>query len=455
MQKSSKIILRGASALAIGAFLSKVIGAIYRIPLTNLLGAEGIGLYQTVFPVYVILLDLSSAGIPSSLSKLVAQNELKGDKGESKIILFESIKLFSFIGLIGSFLMIIASGFLSKLQGNKDANLSYIFLAPSILLVCIISCFRGYFQGKKSMRQTAVSQVLEQVVKLAFGLFIVRLFLPDIKRATAGAIFAVTLSETVALLYLIFCYKREKNLNFNEKLLNNKNDRIKLRILKLTVPVSISVLALPLSGFIDTFLVVNILSKYLANATSLYGLYSGTALTIIHLPTSLLYGLSQVIIPILSGAKNEGEKKDKIKTTILATLLLSTLFSIVVFVSSPLAVNILFGRLNVEEKSIVIKLIRIMSVNVIFHSLLQTANGILIGKGKALKPLIGSLLGVVIKTVLSVILLFNPKFNIYGVAISSIACYFVACLVNLILSLDIKVKHAVKEDRYRRIYRRE
>jgi stage V sporulation protein B len=214
-------------------------------------------------------------------------------------------------------------------------------------------------------------------------------------------------------------------------------------------------LALPLSGFIDTFLVVNILSDYLDNATSLYGLYSGTALTIIHLPTSLLYGLSQVIIPLLSGSKNEGEKRDKINVTILATLVLSVVFSAVIFAGSPLIVNVLFSGLKVEEKEIGIKLIKIMSVNVIFHSLLQTANGILIAKGKTLKSLIGSLFGVVVKTVLSVILLYNPKFNIYGVAISSIACYFVACLVNLILSLDIKVKHAVKEDRYRRIYRRE
>lgn len=455
MEKSSSFIFKGASVLALGAFLSKVIGAIYRIPLTNLLGADGIGLYQTVFPLYVILLDISSAGVPSALSQIISKYRGKEEFSSVKKVFSESVKLFFIIGLFGTLLMIIFSRFLSNLQGNKDAYLSYIFLAPSILLVSLISCFRGYFQGKKSMRQTAVSQVIEQVIKLTFGLILVRAFLPDVKRATAGAVFAVTLSEIFALSYLYFSYKKEDKKMPKGVLESLENDRIKLRILRLTVPVTLTVMALPLSGLIDSFLVINILSRYTEKATSLYGLYSGSALTIIHLPTSLLYGLSQVVIPLLSGSKNQEEKNEKIRLTLLVTTVLSTVFAIGIFFISPFAVKVLFNKLSAEEKQITVRLIKIMSVNVIFHSILQTANGILIGKSKTLKSLFGTMSGVVVKTILSIILLFNPTFNIYGVAISSIACYFTAGLINLMLSLDTKVQDAVKKDRYRRNYRRE
>ncbi len=441
MEKASKFLFKGAFVLAIGAFLSKLIGAIYRIPLTNLLGSDGIGIYQMVFPVYVLLLDLSSGGVPSAISKMVA-----GKNGEAKTVLIESLKLFSLIGLIGMLLMLTLSRLLSLAQGNGSATFAYITLSPSVLLVCLISCFRGYFQGNKNMTKTAVSQVIEQIIKLVLGILLIKRFVFNTALSVALATLAVTVSELLALIYLFISYKKTEEGSIK----NTSKKGLKKEIFKLSVPITLTVIALPLSHLIDSFLVVNILSKYTINATSFYGLYSGSAVTIIHLPTSLLYGLSQSVIPLISESKSNCENDDRGMVAIKLTLILSIILSIIIFAFSPLAVKILFNRLSLEEKNITIKLIKIMSINVVFISLLQTLNGILIGRGEGLKTLTGTLTGVVIKTVLSIILLNNPKFNIYGVAVSSIACYFTACLINLLRIRNAKVKNAVKKDSYRK-----
>lgn len=455
MEKTSKTLIKGAGVLAIGAFLSKLIGAFYRIPLTNLLGSKGIGLYQTVFPVYVILLDLSSAGVPSAISKMISSRRGQGESWVGEKIFLDSIKLFFIIGLSGSLLMAISSRFISMLQGNKEAYLSYLFLSPSVLLVSLISCFRGYFQGNKSMKETAISQVVEQLIKLVFGLVLARLLLPNLKRATAGAVFAVTISELFSLLYLFLAYRKRAKKRGTGDLLAFEIAKVNQKILKHSIPITLTVIALPLSQFLDSFLVVNILSKYTEKATSLYGLYSGSAITLIHLPTSVLYGISQVVIPMLSESVDENEKKGKVMTAIFVTLIFSIIFAMGLYFLSPIAVKLLFGKLDQTEKTITVRLVKIMSINVIFHSVLQTANGVLIANGKTLKSLYGMLIGVIVKTILEVFLLFNPVYNIYGVAVSSIACYFVACLINLLISLDVKVRNAVKKDNFRRNYHRE
>ncbi len=443
-----KKLLFGACSLSLGAFISKILGAIYRIPLTNMLGGGGLGLYQMIFPVYSIILDFAGAGAPNAISRLIAKNgDLDREKNAVKI-LNVSVKLFSVLGLIGSLFLMAFSYLISKVQGNVNATLGYIFISPAIFLVAIIACYRGYFQGLMKMKPTAFSQVIEQVVKLILGLVLVGLFLPNVNLAVGGATLAVTVSELVALIYLLILYKRRKvkeKLNFILDKTPFKIDAINL--IKSVLPITLIGIALPLSQFIDSFLIVNILSRYTERATSLYGLYSGAAHTVVSLPVSLLYGLGTASIPSISSVDWESEGKKKAFSVLGINMLFAIPISITLFLSSNVIVNILFKSLSVAERETVSSLIKIMSANVVLLSFTQTSNAVLIGKGKLYAPLCSLSIGVIIKSVLEIILLNNPNINIYACVIGSIACYFVVSLINLNLingvgkkSESIKIK---------------
>jgi O-antigen/teichoic acid export membrane protein len=186
--------------------VAKLIGAFYRIPLTNLIGGEGIGLYQLVYPLYCILLTVSATGIPSSIATLTARERAEN---KSALPLFKTcMKLFLAVGAVSTALMLALAPMLSSLQGERRLVGGYFALAPSVLIVSAISVFRGYFQGQNQMTPTAVSEVIEQAVKVGVGLLTAYLFRSDVYRAVTALLFSVTVSECVALVYLIIRFRR-------------------------------------------------------------------------------------------------------------------------------------------------------------------------------------------------------------------------------------------------------
>ena len=264
--KRKNKIFSSAIILGAGTFFAKLIGAIFRIPLTALIGAEGIGIYQLVFPLYTVLLDFSGAGAPTALARIISSKKEENRNDIAKRYLKTSIKSLSVIGLIFSFLMAILSFPIAKLQGNSNAFLSYITLAPAVLFVCLISSYRGYFQGLMQMHPTAISQILEQIVKLVFGLFFAKLLLPNIKLAVAGTLFAVTLSEIITFIFLYFLYRKSVkkdrlkiDFNINIDKVNVKNNKIRTKeFFKVLIPISIIGICLPFSQLVDSFITVNI-----------------------------------------------------------------------------------------------------------------------------------------------------------------------------------------------------
>lgn len=441
-----KKIISGALTLGAGAMLAKVLGAIYRIPLTNLLGSYGLGLYQTVFPVYTVLLDFSGAGVPSAVSKIISSESGENIEKTAYDYLRCSLRLLFFLGVISTAIMAVFSPLISRLQGNDSATLAYVFLSPAIFFVSIISCFRGYFQGLMNMTPTAVSQVVEQVIKLVFGLIAVKLLMPNVTLAVAGATFAITLSEIAGALYLYIEYRRRKKIhglrfNFDK---SKFIPRAK-KVIKTTVPITLIGIMLPLSHVADSFIIVNVLKTYRADATSLFGLLSGAANTVINLPVALCYGIATVAIPAVSSAKDKSDKKRNAVRTILLTIAVSLPLALSCFTFAPFIIRVLFRSLSLAERQTAVGLLRALSPSIVFLSLLQTENAVLIGKGKLYLPIISLSVGVAIKITLSLILLKNPLLNIYGGAIAVNACYFTVCLINLIITFTTKkVKDADK-----------
>ncbi len=425
-------LFSGALWLGIGTFVAKFLGAVYRIPLTNKLGGLGLGLYQMVFPIYALLLDFSGAGLPSALSRIIAMQQDKDTT--SKRLLISSIKLFLTLGVLASVFMAIFSSSIARLQGNESAKTAYLFLAPAIMFVSVISCFRGYFQAYLDMRPTAISQIVEQLVKLIFGLIFINAFMPNIPLSVAGATLAITISEFVALIYLYLKYKsfsvRKPGQKGVEKASFIKDAKT---IIKTTVPITLVGIMLPLSHVIDSFLIINILKGYSNNATALYGLLSGGVMTIINLPVSVCYGISSVAIPSVSACKSQKEIDSRTKKVIALTVIVALPCTIFLCVFAPFTINLLFHNLPSAQKGTAINLLILCSPCVLLLSLIQSTNAILIGTGKLYTPIKTLGLGIIIKTILNLLLLTNKKLNIYGSAVALIACYFSVCLINLIL----------------------
>ena len=190
---------------------------------------------------------------------------------------------------------------------------------------------------------------------------------------------------------------------------------------------------LPLSAVIDSFLIINMLKNYLANATTLYGLLSGVVMTVINLPVSICYGISTVAVPSISALKTQREKDVRAKKVILLTVLFALPCVIFLVIFAPFTIRLLFSNLPNVQKDIATRLLIICSPCVLLLSLVQSSNAILIGNGKLYTPVKTLAVGIIIKTILNLILLSIKKINIYGSALAIIACYFSVCLINLLL----------------------
>lgn len=489
MKNDKNILLKNAVTVSMGGFIAKVLGAVYRIPLTNILGSDGIGLYQMVFPLYCVLLTISSTGLPSSISKIISE----GNSAEA--VLNKSKKFFGLIGFSGTLFMCLFSVFIARLQGNVNAWSGYVALAPAVFFVSLISCLRGYFQGNENMRPAAISQIVEQSVKLVSGLVFSLLFKENALLSVTMSVAAVSVSEAVAFIYLAIeknkfvAYNSSKNkfiahdsgknklsapaenngfaenvyttnenlvsraTEINEEVttddkviadegaIDNKTVSIKKenaisikRLIAVVFPVTLTSILIPLSRVIDSFLCINMISAYSNQATKLYGLYSGGVESIIGVPVSICYGIPVALIPIMSSAFKKGDTKrsEKIaKSAILYTFVLSCGFAIGIAVFSSTAVKILYFALDLQSKNTLARLLKISSLSIVFLSCVQTFNAIKISENKLYLPSIFLFVGIAVKTVALLVLLPNPEINIFAVAISDILCYFVACFCNL------------------------
>lgn len=437
MKKQS--LISGAVTIAVGGFVAKLIGAIYRIPLTNLIGGKGIGLYQMAYPFYCLLLTVSATGIPSSIATLVASERSKGEN--ARRVLPTAITLFLIVGGLGTALMIALAPVLAKAQGESGLIYGYIALAPSVFLVSAISVFRGWFQGLKDMRPTAVSEITEQVVKVGVGLLVAYLYRANLMKAVTGLLFAVSVSELVALIVTVIFYKRVPATD----LLQKDRGRVAVKeILSLSVFVTLSSALLPLSNLIESVLLVRLMNGYTDQAVTLYGLFSGGAVTVIGLPVSVCYGLAAASVPAVSEADEQSAGR-KVYKSLLITLLVALPCAVGLYFFAPSLVSVVYRSLTGWEKQTLVDLVKRLSVSAVTLSLLQTASACLTARGKPKLSVVAIGVGVAVKIAMDFWLVAKPNLSITGAVIATNACYFVAFLLDFIFHLRLNRRKKASE----------
>lgn len=434
--KKENKFAKGAIILLLSALVCKVIGALYRIPLSNILGAEGIGLYQLIFPVYSLFLIFSSGGIPVALSKLVASCRAKGEEKRAKRFLFQSIILLFSISVVFALMFIFLGKQIASFQGNVQARLGYVAVGIAIVFASVLTGLRGYFQGYQNMTPTAISQIIEQFLKLILGLIFAFLLMPKgTTYGVFGAIMGVAVSELVAFVYLVlsFIFKRKKTDVLSIETSTKFSEDFKT-LLKLAFPITLSSSIFPLILAVDSFLIVNLLlsnGMTSLESTQVFGVYSGMVNSLVNFPTVVSMALAVSLIPEIAYAEERGEKAN-----------LGAIFKIIFFISIPCVfIYFAFSReiiavlypnaTNPALLNLGSSLLRIMAINIFYISLLQLSTSILQAKNKSLTSLMNLTVAGVTKVLLTVVFVSSPL-GIYGAGVASIMCYAIACGLNVV-----------------------
>lgn len=477
---------KSALIIAAGGILCKIIGAIYRIPLTNALGSEGIGLYQLVYSVYALFVVIVTGGITQAISRLVAE-------GDTKCV--KNAFWFCFaLSLLMTVVLVLLNKTFAYMQGSKLLGMCYFIIAPSVFFVGISSVFKGYFYGKMKMGPPTVCSLIEQTVKLVLGLTLAfALIERGIDYALYGALLAVTASEILSFVYVAIAYlvtkgKEKKDFKANSIKEGNscRKDKIKradsqnkqakravsaavssgvaltdaglnsqseavyasgvetddktanpLGFLKIAFPFALIALLLPLSGFSDSFMIVA-----LTGSKSLYGVYSGSVTTLINMPIMILLSLAVAVVPSVSKERAQRDVNGillKTRLSIKLCLLIGVPAALLMLIFSQEILKIIFPVLTVSELEAGANLLRIMSLSVVFSSMAQIAGSILGALDKTRVYVLAMICGIAVKTALLLIL--SRYISILAAGVASVSLSLVTLVINLIyltryLSLD-------------------
>ncbi len=437
----AKSFVKGALILTICGLIGKVIGAFYRIPFALIVGAEGVGLYQMVYPLYTLMLTLATGGLPTSISKILSEQWASGEYSLAKRTFKFCMLLLVTFSILGSLLIVAFSYPVAKLQGNISAFGCYLAISPAVVFVGIISGLRGYFQARENMVPTAVSNLLEQALKVAFGLMLAKIFMPKgIVAATIGALLGVTISEVAAFAFMLICWivtrRKYTPLLLLDTPVRLTNKQILGKILSIALPIALGSIIMPISLLIDSALVVKLLSKSVdvATATKLFGLQSGVVGSLSNLPVVAAIGVATAILPQISKQKASGQGQDlqtPIKNAFLFVLLVGMPSSLVFYFFSPQIIGFLYKKtFSATELEVCVNLLRVGALNIVALSLAQVSASVLQGLGHVKVPMWSLVAGAAAKVVGLCVLVSAPSIGIYGAELSDIICFALAASIN-------------------------
>lgn len=436
--------LRGAAILGIAGIVVKILGAVYRIPLANIIGDEGLGYYQTAYPIYNLLFSISTAGLPVAIAKLVSEKRALGDyRGGQRVFRISFAGLF-IGGVLTSLFIFLNAKYISNKIENPNAYYSMIALAPALFFVPIMSAFRGLFQGRQNMVPTAVSQVVEQLLRISVGLFLAYTLLDmGLPIAAGGASFGASAGAIFGTITMIIIYLREKKdikMEINRSSVYDKESTSKIikDILAIAVPISIGACVVPLLNMVDVTIVMKRLQSIgysQIEANNQWGQLTGMAQTLINFPQVFSIALSMSLVPAVSDAytrKNYESIRRITRSGVRITLLIGLPSAMGLFALAIPIISLLYGRNPVEVQLSAGAILQVLSFSVIFLTLVQCLTAILQGLGKPIIPVRNLFIGAIIKSGLSYTLVVIPGIEIRGAAISTIVAYLIATVLNFI-----------------------
>ena len=431
--KISDSVIKGTFSLTISTLIVKILGLIYKIPLANILGDEGMGFFNSAYTVYSFFFLLCTAGVPKAIMILVSSSKAKNEEEEVKRIVSVAMKLFLYIGIGISVIFIVFSGSFSRLIGNSQARATMIAVAPSIIFISLASVVRGYLSADMKLLEIAVSQIIEGVGKLAVGLILACLSAKanmSLEMISAMTILGVSFGSLVGLIYL-FATSKIKIHRYK-----TGQNAILRNIFRISLPITMSAAIMSLTNVIDLGLIMRSL-EYIgyteSESAAMYGNYTTLAVPMLNLALSIISPISIAFLPMFTRAiaTNDLElhKESEESALKLASYIASPMLVGLIAYSKEI-LSLLFPSSSIEAGAM---LLCLLSPAIIFSSPLLVVNNSLEAGGRVRAPLISMSCGCVVKIIASFLLIRNPAFGISGAPIGTVSSYATALLVSVII----------------------
>ena len=439
-QQTSALLMKGATILVIAGIVSKIFGAIFRIPLTNMIGAEGQAYYSAAYAVYNLLFVIATAGFPVAISRMVSSRIAEGDFINAHKSYKLAMKVSWALGILSFLVMFFGAGAIATAYKNPGAEASMKAISVALLFTPVVASMRGYYQGRQNMKPTGITEVIEQMMRVAVGLTLAYMFYKtNLQYAAAGATFGASAGIIAALVAMAVIYARDKEPR--KKLLEGsivraETDKKRLKeLFAFLIPITIGASVMPIMFNIDAGIIVR---RLLATgwdpvmAKKLYGLMGGFCDPIINLPNIFIDAICISLMPAVTTAFTLNNKKDlddHIKTGLKTMMIITYPCAIGLIVLAKPILTMLYYK-KYDEALLAVPALQILALSIITLSIMRTLQSCLQGIGKMMLPVYNLFIGAIVKAVSSYILLGIPSVNINGAAIGSVLAYVTAGILN-------------------------
>lgn len=439
-KSSNSKFLKGTLILTASSIVVKIIGSLNWIILSRVLGGEGIGLYQMGFPIYLMAITVSSAGVPVAISIITSEKLAKKDYRGAKRVFTVSLRLLLLTGLVFSSALFFGADFLINQHIIRDARAYYsiIALAPAVFFVTFLASFRGYLQGWQIMTPTATSEVVEQLTRVITMLVFADLFMPyGLAYAAGGASMGAGVGAICALLVLMWFYRRLKKRLQKEIEEQDTNvpqesaGHIIKRLLRLALPVSLTSLMLPIGANLDLLIVpqrLEVAGFNVRHATELFGYLTGMAVPLVNLATIFTAAMTISLVPSISESKalhNLIAIREKIRIAFRVAMIITFPCFMGLYFFGEKVASLIYNAPKAAGA------IETMSIGILFLGMHQISTGILQGLGKTAIPVINMILACIIKVLLSWHFTAIPELGIKGASLATVADFAVAAIINM------------------------
>lgn len=478
MEKNKKSFIKGAAILGIAGLIVKIIGAFYRIPLTNILQRgefDGMIYYATAYPYYSWLLVISSAGFPTAISKLVSERVALGDRKGATAVFKTAFRLLLIIGIVTTVLLFAGSKLIAGLADVEKSEYAIMALAPSLLVVSVMCAYRGYLQGLQMMTGTALSQITEQVGKLiasySLALLFVKLYPGRPELWAMGTLIGISISEVLGLAVIWLVYRRNRrklpSYKLEDMVVPKKSlQRIGRSLLAIAIPITIGASIMPITGIADTIFIKRLLlQRYtaLGYEAALADTMAGDGFValrsyvtpLINMPAVLTLALSMSLVPAIAPMMAARDRRGVRKvgaTGVKLAMLIGAPCAAGLFVLGGPIMAMLYNKVgqsvgpegkylisgfigqilnmrpgqDISIYTLAGGIMQISAIGVLFLSLVQTLTGVIQGMGKQRVPVYFLIAGGALKVVSMIVLMKFTQLGVLGAAVSTVLCYVVA-----------------------------
>ena len=434
--------LQGVAVLTAATIIVKLLGFIYKVPLQNILQERGFGYFNTAYDVYNVLLMISTTGLPVAVSRMISQAQALENYAQIRKVYSTSMKVFLTIGVVGTLIMLVFSRQLSVMvTTNENSWAAIAALSPCVLLICIVSAHRGFFQGQSNMTPTSISQVYEAMIRVVFGLGGAWLLLKktgSLVYAAAGGIFGVTMGCIVAVIYLRIQFGKSNQI-LQRGGGEAKSTRATMKeLLAIAVPITLGSAGLQIINLFDTMIYMRRLTGALAwssdAADTAKGIYNFCQ-TIFNLPCSLVTPITISIIPTVTAAltvKNLSGARHTEESAVRTMALITMPCAVGLAVLAEPIIRLLASNYGAESVATATPILMYLGIAVIFNSTVLLFNAIMQAHGDVTTPVVNMLIGGIVKVIVNYILVGIPALNIVGAAIGTVICYLTITILDLI-----------------------